>query len=228
MTVFLLSLSSCRSLISKWSFRDGDSLPSLASVVIAKVKHINHTFVFHLTETLLRKMEISSWRCVCQLFLFQAVLFSLFYFPSSHSGAPTTSVVWFGLERRERDGGRGVWMHVWYKRELNFLCCLQRVLQLCVKLHHISPDNMKRGLQMLTSVTSPVVSKFTQRWWNFISIKENMERFITLGKGGPRFGLCWMWLDVLQTDKEGQKKLEPESWHAFWPTWQHFEAPHGW
>lgn len=195
MTVFLLSLPSCRSLISKWSFRDGDSLPSLTSVVIAKVKHINHTFVFHLTEMLLRKMEISSWWCVCQLFLFQAVLFSLFYFPSSHSGAPTTSVVWFGLERRERDGGRGVCMCVWYKREFNFLCCLQRTLQLCVKLHHISPDDMKRGLQMLTSVTSPVVSKFTQIWWNFIFILSHWE------KGDPD-------LNVVRCTADGQRRTE--------------------
>lgn len=96
---FSLSLSSRRFLISKRSFRDGDGLSSLS--LVAEVEHINQTFVFHLTETLLRNMEISSWQRVGALFLFQAILFSWFYFSSSHSRAPTTSVVWFGLEGRE-------------------------------------------------------------------------------------------------------------------------------
>lgn len=86
-------------------------------------------------------------------------------------------------------------MRVWYKREFNFLCCLQRALQLCVKLHHISPDDMKRGLQMLTSVTSPVVSKFTQIWWNFIFILSHWE------KGDPD-------LNVVRCTADGQRRTE--------------------
>ncbi len=141
---FSLSISSRWSLISKRVFKDGDGLFSLSSVVIAEVEHINHTFVFHLTETLLRKMEISSWQCVGALFLFQAVLFSWFYPPptSPPTAAPATSVVWF--EKGETEGGRKC---VWCKRELNFLCCWESNLQLCVKLHHISPDYLESGLQ---------------------------------------------------------------------------------
>lgn len=96
--LFLSPVSNFKAIVQRW----GRRLFSPSSVVIGEVEHINHTFVFHLTETLLRKMEISSWQRVCALFLFQAVLFSWFYFSPSHSRAPTTSVVWFGLESRER------------------------------------------------------------------------------------------------------------------------------
>ena len=89
-------------------FRDADGLSAL--FVVAAIMHVSRTFVFHSTETLLRNMEISSWQHVNALFLFQAVIFSRFYPPSSssHSRAPATSVVWFGLERRKRwrKGGR--------------------------------------------------------------------------------------------------------------------------
>lgn len=105
-------------------------------------------------------------------------------------------MVWFGTQGEMEGGGRCVHVCGEGGRGVKLSVKVIWVLQLCMKLNHVSLITWRMIFKIHTCVLCKIVSKLSQGWWTALAWMKILSHWETAG-GGPDLVFRAMWWNIL-------------------------------